>query len=366
MGIFSWLFGQFIDVIDFKDDSQNTIVYRYPRGDSEIKYRAKLTVRESQIAVFVDKGEIADVMGPGTYELETSNLPILTDLQHWDHGFKSPFKADVYFVNTKIFTNLKWGTKNPIILRDKEFDIVRLKAFGTYEFKVDDPVKLLKDLVGTDGHYTTEEIEEQLASMIVSKLSIALGEDDTSILDLAANYENFGEFIKAKLKEDFDRYGLELVDITVENISLPQAVEEAIDKRSSRSAVGNLDEHLKYQGAESLTEGGGATSEVASIATGIAMANQIEKSFDKKEPQNEAKEEKEATPAPVHSKKYYIVIDEKPNGPHDINYIKDLIAKGELEDDDLIWRDGLKEWVDVKDELPELFSNVTPPPIPNE
>jgi len=363
MGIFSWLFGQFIDIIEFKDDSQNTIVYRYPRGDSEIKYGAKLIVRESQIAVFVDKGEIADVMNPGTYELETSNLPILTDLQHWDHGFKSPFKADVYFVNTKIFTNLKWGTKNPIILRDKEFDIVRLKAFGTYEFKVKDPVKLLKDLVGTDGHYTTEEIEEQLASLIVSKLSIALAEDDTSILDLARNYDDFGEFIKEKLKDDFDKYGLELVDINVENISLPQEVEEAIDKRSARGAVGNLDEHLKYQSAESLTKGSGSTSEVASIATGIAMANQIEKSFNS---QNSNQEQKGSTPPPINNKKYYIVVDDKPNGPHSIDYIKELVAKGELEGDDLIWRDGLKEWVDAIDELPELFKTTTPPPLPNE
>ncbi len=354
MGIFSWLFGQFIDVIEFKDDSQNTIVYRYPRGDSEIKYGAKLIVRDSQVAVFVDKGEIADVMTPGTYELKTENLPLLTDLQHWDHGFKSPFKADVYFINTKIFPNLKWGTKNPIIVRDKEFDIVRLKAFGTYEIRVKDPVKLLKNLVGTDGHYTTEEIVDQLSSLIVSKLSIALGEDNTSILDLTRSYDDFSEYIKRVLEEDFDRYGLELVDVTVENISLPKEVEEAIDKRSSRVAVGDLDEHLKYQSAESLENSSGA-SEVASIATGLAMAKEIEKSFDKKD---------EVTPPPLPSKKYYIVVDEKPNGPHSFDYIKSLVESGKLDDDDLIWREGLKEWVEVKDELPELFNNITPPPIP--
>jgi len=355
MGIFSWLFGQFIDVIEFKDDSQNTIVYRYPRGDSEIKYGAKLIVRDSQVAVFVDKGEIADVMTPGTYELKTENLPLLTDLQHWDHGFKSPFKADVYFINTKIFTNLKWGTKNPILLRDKEFDIVRLKAFGTYEIRVKDPVKLLKNLAGTDGHFTTEEIAEQLSSLIISKLSIALGEDDTSILDLARNYDDFGEYIKKVLKEDFDRYGLELVSVTVENISLPKEVEEAIDKRSSRAAVGDLDEHLKYQSAQSL-ENSSSASEVASIATGLAMAKEIEKSFDKKD---------EPTPPPIPNAKYYIVVDEKPNGPHSLDYIKSLVESGKLDDDDLIWREGLKEWVEVKEELPELFKSVTPPPIPN-
>ncbi len=219
MGLLDWLFGQFIDVIEWKDDSNNTIVWRYPRGDSAIKYGAKLIVRESQVAVFVDKGEIADVLGPGIYELETSNLPILTDLQHWDHGFESPFKADVYFISTKRFTNLKWGTKNPIILRDSEFDIIRIRGYGSFEFRVIEPKTFLREIVGTDGHFTVEEIEEPLANLIVSKLAVILGEDKTSIVDLARNYDYFGEFIRDKLQTDFNKYGLSLEKVIVENIS---------------------------------------------------------------------------------------------------------------------------------------------------
>jgi len=361
MGLFGWLFGQFIDVIEWKDDSQNTILWRYPRGDSEIKYGAKLIVRESQVAVFVDKGEIADILGPGIYELETDNLPILTNLQHWDHGFESPFKADVYFINTKLFSNQKWGTKNPIIVRDSEFDMVRLRAFGTYEFRVSDPAKFIKEVSGTDGHFTTEEIEERLASLIVTKLAVALGEEKKSILDLAASYDTFAKFMQEKLEKEFDDYGLKLEQILVENISLPKEVEEAIDKRSSRAATGDLNEHLKYQTAESLTEGNSSASEVASIGAGIAMANEISKSFN-----SSANNNTNTTPPPPPSTKpYYIVKDGKADGPHTIDDIKNMISKGELNRTSYIWQEGMEGWSKIEDMLNELF-NTTPPPVPNE
>jgi len=358
MGLFDWLFGQFIDIIEWKDDSNNTIVWRYPRGDSAIKYGAKLIVRESQVAVFVDKGQIADVLGPGIYELETSNLPILTDLQHWDHGFESPFKADVYFINTKRFTNLKWGTKNPIILRDKEFDVIRLRAYGSYEFRVVDPKRFLREIVGTDGHFTIEEIEEQLANLIVSKLAVILGEDDTSILDLAANYDDFGEFIKNRLQNDFKEYGLSLEKVVVENISLPKEVEEAIDKRSSRKAVGNLDEHLKYQGAESLTKGGSA-SDVASIAVGMAMANEINKSL------NKNSSTPTPPPPPTAKKEFFIVKNGKADGPYSLSEIEQMLNLNQLNKDSYIWKEGLENWVRIKELLPQIIPQ-TPPPIPNE
>ena len=171
MGLFDFIFGEFIDVIDWTDDTQNTMVYRFPRYGNEIKYGAKLIVRESQQAIFVNEGEIADILGPGSYELETKNLPILTKLQHWDHGFNSPFKAEVYFVNTKRFINLKWGTKNPVMLRDPEFGMVRLRAFGTYTIRVTDPQKFLTEIVGTDNLFSTNEITEQLSNIIVSKFA---------------------------------------------------------------------------------------------------------------------------------------------------------------------------------------------------
>ena len=356
MGIFGWLFGQFIDVIEWKDNSQNTILWRFPRGDSEIKYGAKLIVRESQVAVFVDKGEIADILTPGIYELETDNLPILTNLQHWDHGFESPFKAEVYFINTKLFSNQKWGTKNPILLRDSEFDVVRLRAFGTYEFRVEDPAKFIKEVSGTDGHFVTQEIEERLSSLIINKLTIALGEDDTSILDLAASYDDFAKFMQDKLAKDFADYGLKLEQIVVENISLPEEVEEAIDKRSSRAAVGDLNDHLKYQSAESLTTSSGA-SEVASIGAGIAMANEISKSFNQSN--------NPTPPPPPSAKPYYIVKDGKANGPHNLDAIKDMVANGTLRPTSYIWQEGMDSWVKMQEILSELFTT-TPPPVPNE
>jgi len=355
MGIFSWLFGQFIDVIEWKDDTQDTIVWRFPRKDSAIKYGAKLTVRESQVAVFVDKGQVADVLTPGAYELETDNLPILTDLQHWDHGFESPFKADVYFINTKRFSQ-KWGTKNPILLRDSEFDVVRLRSFGSYEFRVKEPVVFLKEIVGTDGHFRVEEIDEQLTNLILAKLPGILAEDEKSVLDMARDYEKFGEFLKDKLQPEFNKYGLELVRLLVENISLPQEVEEAIDKRTSREAMGNLDEHLKYQSAEALTTGGSA-SEVASIGAGIAVANEISKSF------NTSKEEPTPPKVPV-VKPFYIVKNGKADGPHDIEVIKNMIEQGSLKEQSYVWQEGLENWVKAKELLGEFF-NTTPPPLPN-
>ena len=244
MGLFSWLFGQFIDVIEWTDNSQNTMVYRFNRQGNEIKYGAKLIVRESQIAVFVNEGQIADVLGPGIYELETNNIPILTNLQHWDHGFNSPFKAEVYFLSTKRFTNLKWGTKNPIMVRDPEFSMVRLRAFGTYEIRIDDPKTFLQEIVGTDGHFTTDEIEAQLTNLIVSKFAIIMGEDGTPVLDLAGSYEKFGRYITERISPYFKEYGLELTKILVENISLPDEVEKAIDVRSSREITGDLNKHI--------------------------------------------------------------------------------------------------------------------------
>jgi len=358
MGLFDWLFGQFIDVIEWKDDSSNTIVWRYPRGDSSIKYGAKLIVRESQVAVFVDKGEIADILGPGVYELETSNLPILTDLQHWDHGFESPFKADVYFINTKLFSNLKWGTKNPILLRDPEFKMIRLRAYGTYEFRVKDYAKFLRDVVGTDGHFTTEELEERLANLIVTKLADALGEHKESILDLAASYNDFAEYIKKQLKGEFEKYGLELVQVLVENISLPKEVEEAIDKRSSREIAGDLNEHLKYQSAESLDKNNPA-SEMASIATGMVMANEINKSFN----QNNTTI---PTPPPIPMEaKYFIVKEKKAVGPFTKDDILEMLNQKTLLPESFIWKEGMKDWQKIKEsELKDLLTKL-PPKIPN-
>ena len=358
MGLFSWLFGQFIDVIDWTDDTHDTMVWRFPRHDNAIKYGAKLIVRESQVAVFVNEGQIADVLGPGTYELETNNLPILTDLQHWDHGFNSPFKAEVYFLNTKRFPDLKWGTKNPILVRDSEFDMVRLRAFGTYEIRIKDPEAFLREIVGTDHNFTTDEIDDQLSNLIVSKLAVILGQDDTPALDLAASYEDFGRYITEGIAPYFDEYGLELTKILVENISLPEAVQEALDKRTSRAITGDLDAHLKYQTGEALgnASGGSAIGDMVGMGAGIAMGQQM---ADSMRP-SENKANTATPPPPPDIKHYFVSLDGRSEGPFGLDEMRTMIAEGTLTRETYVWREDLDGWKEAAQVLGGLF----PPKIP--
>jgi len=360
MGLFDWLFGQFIDVIEWTDDSNNTMVYRFPREDHEIKYGAKLTVRESQMAIFVNEGVIADVLGPGIYELETKNLPIITSLQHWDHGFNSPFKAEVYFVNTKRFTDLKWGTKNPIMVRDPEFSMVRLRAFGTYEIRITDPKQFMNEIVGTDSHFTTEEIESQLTNLIISKFTQILGESNIPVLDLASNYHTFSEFVSKKIAPFFGEYGLELTKVLVENISLPEAVEKALDKRTSREVTGNLDDHIRYQTGEALgSDKGGTMSDMIGMGAGLAMGQEMAQNMSKKSNKNDA-------PPPLPSRNstmYHIAVDDLQEGPFDLRTIQLYINEGKVKRDTLIWTEGLQDWVEADSVLNKYFKT-TPPPLP--
>ncbi len=353
MGLLSWLFGQAIDVIDWTDSSHDTMVWRFPRQDNEIKYGAKLIVRESQVAVFVNEGEIADVLGPGTWELETNNLPILTNLQHWDHGFKSPFKAEVYFLNTKRFPDLKWGTRNPVMVRDSELDMVRLRAFGTYEIRISDPETFLREIVGTDGHFTTDEIDDQLSNLIVSKLAVVLGQDDTPALDLAANYEKFGQYITEGIAPYFEEYGLELTRILVENISLPEAVQEALDARTSRALTGDLDDHLKYQAGKAMGEGNGSVGEMVGMGAGITMGQQM---ADAMKPSPASGDATAATPPPPPDiKNYFVSIDGRSEGPFDLDALRRMIAEGTFTRDSYVWREDLDGWKPAGHVLGGLF-----------
>jgi len=354
MGLWSWIFGQFIDVISWTDDSQDTMVWRFPRQNHEIKYGAKLIVRESQIAVFVNEGEIADVLSPGTYELETNNLPILTTLQHWDHGFSSPFKAEVYFVNTKRFTDLKWGTRGPIMVRDPEFSMVRLRAFGTYEIQISDPSAFLREIVGTDGHFTIDEVDAQLSNIIVSKLAVVLGEDKTPILDLAANYEMFGEHVTRGITPYFSEYGLKLTKILVENISLPEEVQEAIDKRTSREITGDLDAHLKYQTGNAMGNSQGSMGDMVGMGAGLAMGQQMADTLGHSKPTTH-------TPPPPPQSNIYLSLEGKANGPHAYESLPKLITEGALARETFVWREDIDDWKKAETVFPELFTHLPPP-----
>jgi len=359
MGFFDWIFGQFIDVIEWTDDSNDTMVYRFPRHNHEIKYGAKLTVRESQIAVFVNEGVIADILEPGIYELETKNLPIMTSLEHWDHGFNSPFKAEVYFVNTKRFTDLKWGTKNPIMVRDPEFSMVRLRAFGTYEIRITDPKHFMNEIVGTDGHFTVDEIEDQLTNLIISKFTTALGESNVPVLDLASNYDKFSDYITERIMPYFGEYGLELTKVLVENISLPEEVENALDKRTSREITGDLDKHIKYATGEALGSGDGSMSDMVGMGAGIALGQEMT--------QKMTKEKIDPNTAPAlptrNTTMYHVALDNVKEGPYDIRTMQLFITKGTIKRDTLIWTEGLQDWVEAGTTLKKYFK-VTPPPLP--
>lgn len=274
---------QFIEVIEWLDESQTTLVYRFPVYQQEIKNGAQLIVRESQAAVFVFEGQVADVFSPGRYTVDGGNTPILSKLGAWKYGFNSPVKAEVYFVNTKQFTDLKWGTSNPLMLRDADFGIVRLRAFGAYSLRIADPAQFIRQIAGTGAKFQTDEIDAQLKRAIVSEFSDALGELKIPALDLASQYKELGDAIRSKINEDFRDYGLEVTKFYVENISLPPEVEAALDKRASMGALGDAQRYMQFQAADALrdaaqNEGGGAGLG-AGLGAGFAVGNQMANAF---------------------------------------------------------------------------------------
>ncbi len=366
MGLFSKLFHEFVDVIEWIDDSNNTMVYRFERYGNEIKYGAKLIVREAQIAVFVNEGQVADVLGPGTYELETKNLPVLTTLQNWHHGFQSPFKAEVYFCNARRFTDMKWGTKHPLMLRDSEFGGLRIRAFGTYGVRVTDALTFIREIVGTDGVFTTDEISSQLRNLITSRFATIIGSANIPVLDMAANYDQLGEFLTRRIAPEFGEYGLELTRILVENISLPPAVSEALDKRTSMGMTGNLDRYLQYQTGAAMEAGasnpGGGASDGIGMGIGLAMANRMNDNLSAGNT---------ASPPPVPgavTAVYHVALGGESRGPYSLDLLKQQKANGTLGEDTLVWTQGMNEWQPAGSvpALAELWerSETTPPPIP--
>lgn len=365
MGFFDKLKGEFIDIIEWTDDSRDTMVYRFERYDNEIKMGAKLIVRESQVAVFINKGKIADVFEPGDYTLATDNLPILSTLQGWKYGFSSPFKAEVYFVNTRRFVDLKWGTKNPITLRDPEFGPIRIRSFGTYAIKVNNATQFIKEVVGTDGHFTTDEITDQLRNLIVSRFADLIGESKIPILDMAANYDELGEFITGKIHDDFTAYGIDITKMLVENISLPPAVEEVLDKRTSMGIVGNLNQYTQFQSAQAMekaAENDGMAGGGMGMGMGFAMANQMGQAMNQNQPKNSAPN---APPPLPQSKVFHVAINGQSQGPYPLTELKNLVTNGSVNQESLVWTDGMANWQKASevDGVKDLFSSM-PPPLP--
>ena len=278
MGLMDFIKGELLEIIEFNDDSRDTISWRFPDDDKAIKNGAQLIVRESQVAQFVYTGQFGDTFGPGKHTLVTENIPVLTKIAGWKYGFNSPFKADVYFINTRLFTGNKWGTSNPIMMRDKDFGVVRLRAFGTYDFKVVDPKLFLREVVGTDQNFRLDEFADTMRSRIVSVFTDALGTAQVPALDVASRYMELGEALLPVINPQISgRYGIEIASFILENVSVPPEVEAAIDKRSSMSVIGNLNDYVKFQMAEGMAkgDGGNAGAVPAQMAMGFGLAQQM-------------------------------------------------------------------------------------------
>jgi excisionase family DNA binding protein len=276
MGLMDYLKTQLIDIIEWTDDSRDTISWRFPDDDKEIKNGAQLIVRESQVVQFVYVGEFGDTFGPGKHTLTTDNIPILTSLKSWKYAFESPFKADVYYVTTRLFTGNKWGTSNPIMVRDADFGIVRVRAFGTYDFRIVDPKLFLKEVAGSDHNFRLDEFADTMRSRLVSVFSDALATSKIPVLDLATRYQEIGDALLPLINPIVQsKYGLEIASFVLENASVPPEVEAAIDKRSSMSAIGNLNDYVKYQMAEGMAKGGSSGGAATELAVGMAIAQQM-------------------------------------------------------------------------------------------
>lgn len=361
MGLFNKLRGELIDIIEWTEPSQSDILcYRFPRYNNEIKMGAKLTVREGQAAVFVNEGRIADVFQPGMHTLQTSNLPILSTLLGWKYGFNSPFKAEVYFVSTRQWTDLKWGTQNPIMLRDPEFGPVRVRAFGTYAMRVSDPATFLRQLVATDPSFETFEIAGQLRNMIVSRFADAIGQMKIPVLDLAGNYAKVAQMAQQQFASELAGMGLTLTAFYIENISLPPEVEKALDERTKMGVIGDLGRFTQYQSAQAIRDAaqnpGGVAGLGAGMGAGFAVAQQMA---------NAMSNQVTAPPPLPSAAAFYVGIGGKQQGPYDMAALQGLVRQGALTRNTLVWRQGMASWVaaGTVPELQALFAAV-PPPLP--
>jgi membrane protease subunit (stomatin/prohibitin family) len=366
--------GELIDIIEWLDDSRDTMVYRFPRYQNEIKMGAKLVVRESQTAVFINEGTIADVFQPGTYTLQTQNMPILTTLKGWKYGFDSPFKAEVYFVNTRQFTELKWGTQNPIMLRDADFGMVRVRAFGAFAARVVDPAAFLRELVGTDALFKTDEVKEFLRQMIVGRLAGALAHAQVAVLDLAANQEQIASRLAGTLTEECAPMGISIPKFIIENVSLPAEVEEAMDRRTQMGVIGDLGRYTQFQAANALEDAAnnpGGAGEALGLGLGVGLGQRAAAAMGSisapaTAPPPPAAPAPAAGPPPLPTATaWYIGVAGQQLGPLDTAGLQSNITSGQLTAGTLVWRAGMGAWTAASD-VPEIAQLLpqAPPPLP--
>lgn len=298
MGLFDFIKGEFVEVIDWVESDRDTILWKFPDRDANIKYGASLTVRESQTAIFIDEGRIADIFEPGRFDLITQNMPVLTSLRNWDKGFKSPFKCDVYFLSTRVFTDLKWGTPNPVMLRDPEFKQVRVKAFGTYFIRINNPEVFFKEFAGTHSVLKVQDVEAKMRDVVSPKFAEALAEANISVMDLVSNYTELGSRIAPLLQDDLAPFGIELVKFQITSTSLPKEVEEFYDKMTNMNMVGDMQKFTQFQSAnaiEKAAENPGGAGEGVGMGMGLGMAQMMMNQQQQQGAKTQTKEEVLAT-----------------------------------------------------------------------
>jgi membrane protease subunit (stomatin/prohibitin family) len=369
MGIFNTLKNELIDIIEWIDDSKRTLVWRFPRHQNEIKNGAKLIVRPGQSAIFVREGQLADVFEPGSYELSTKNLPLLGTLAGWKYGFESPFKAEVYFVSTRTLTDLKWGTPNPVMLRDADFGPVRLRAFGNFTLRAIDPKALLRELTGTDGIFEAEAVGELLRSIIASAFADVIGEAQVPALDLASRYAELAELVRKRTCERIDdEYGLEVPALQIVNIALPESVEKALDTRSEMGVIGDLGRYQQYQmanaiGSAATSSAGGGAAEGLGLGLGIGMAGQMLRTLGQAGAPGMATSMGAAPPPPPVAAAWHVTSNGQTFGPFTPEQMAQGIARGEVQQGSLVWTAGFSAWMPAG-QVPQLASLFGPPPPP--
>ncbi len=363
--VFGFLKGEFIDVISWLDDTRDTMVWRFERRDNAIKYGAKLTVREGQAAVFVNEGQLADIFGPGLYELQTNNMPIMTTLQHWDHAFSSPFKCEIYFVNTTRFNNLKWGTQSPITCRDPEFGPVRIRAFGTYSMRVTDPGLFLKEIVGTDGEFTSDEITNHIRNIILQQMGQVLAKSGIPVLDMAANTADLAKLVNTAIAPQIAAYGLVLPEFYIENVSLPDEVEKVLDKRTSMGIVGDLNKYMQFNAAESLAQPGSAMGATMGASMGAGMGFGMGANAGPWGAAPAAASAPPPPPPPPAAKAWHVAENGATKGPYTEAELAAMVSAGRLTRGSQVWSAGQEGWKAAGEtELSRLFAMVPPPPPP--
>jgi len=368
MGLLNKLKGELIDIIEWIDESNDTIAYRFERMGNEIKNGAQLTVRESQVAVFINEGKLADVFPPGRYQLTTNNLPILSTLKGWVHGFNSPFKAEVYFLNTKRFTNQKWGTPNVFYLRDSDFGRVSLRAFGTYTMKINDPVKFIQEVLGTSGDFTTSEIASELRSLIVTQFIDALGEIQMPLLDMAQNYKDLSTKVEKELAPEFLEYGLEITKFLVSSISLPEALQAKLDEGTGMNMLGDMNKYSQMKMADSMEKAAGNTGMGGGMEgmMGMAMMQQMMNQTNMMQNQQMQQNQQQGVPPPPPVISFFVSVNGQQQGPFNMEQLQQMIAGGQLTQETFVWKQGMSGWLAAKEvpEIAALFGATPPPPPP--